>query len=99
MLHEKWFNEWSPTCMIRFQDNKESATGCKVVFNGDDGFEIGEGEDKHTIFLDRHLCTCRAWDLIGILCPHAICALYHKKIDPMTMISPWYHKQTYLASY
>ena len=45
--------------MQLFEENKENATGCKVVFNGDVGYEIGEGLDKRTIFLDRQLCTCR----------------------------------------
>ena len=91
---EKWFNEWSPSCMEMFEDNKDSAAGCKVVFNGDVGYEIGEGADKHTVFLDKSLCTCRSWDLTGIPCAHAICAMYHSKINPMTVICKWYHKST-----
>ena len=94
-----WINEWSPTCMCLFRDWKDNCIGCKVVFNGEVGYEIGEGQDKHTVFLDKYLCTCRAWELIGIPCSHAICALYHSQIDPMSVISKWYHKTTYLAIY
>eukprot|EP00257_Ricinus_communis_P016400 XP_015574566.1 uncharacterized protein LOC107261236 [Ricinus communis] len=96
---DRWINEWSPACMALFQDNKENASGCRVVFNGQDGYEIGEGNNKHTVFLDRKLCTCRTWDLTGIPCQHAICALYHSKLDPFSYISHFYHKSTYLASY
>ena len=96
---EKWYNEWSPTCMRMFEDNKENSAGCKVVFNGDVGYEIGEGADKHTVFLDKDLCTCRAWDLTGIPCSHAICAMNHSKINPINHISKWYHKSTYVAAY
>ena len=41
------------------QDYKENALECEAVFNGDVGFEVGEGDDKHIVFIDRKLCTCR----------------------------------------
>ena len=96
---DRWFNEWSPACMNVFQDNKEIRLSSKVVFNGASGYEIGEGDDKHTVILDQQQCTCRAWELSGIPCSHSICALYHSKIDPMNMLAKWYHKSSYLATY
>lgn len=65
ILANKLFTDWSPSCVKIYQNNKENSVGCKAIFNGDDGFEIGEGEDKHTVHIDRQLCTCRAWDLMG----------------------------------
>ena len=91
--------EFTNDCMTYYNDNKMASLGCKVIFNGNDGFEIGDGDDRHTVFLDKHLCTCRAWELTCIPCPHAIRALEYSKVDPLTVISPWYHKKTYLASY
>ena len=38
-----WINEFSPACMSLFQDWKENCIGCKVIFNGTIGYEIGEG--------------------------------------------------------
>ena len=46
----KWVNDWSLSCMALFQEYKEKALGYEVFFNGEVGFEIGEGEDKHSIF-------------------------------------------------
>ena len=69
------------------------------MFNGVNGYEIGEGQDKHTVLLDKEMCTCRACELTGIPCTHAICALYHSKMDPMSIINMWYHKSKYLATY
>ena len=96
---EKWSNEWSPACMTMYQDNNLSSAICQVVFNGDQGFEIGEGDDKHTVILDKKLCTCRAWELTGIPCAHAIRALHHLKVDPKPLISHWYSKTAYEAAY
>ena len=39
---------------------KEDSVGIFVVFNGDNKFEIGEGNDKHNVLMERKLCTCRA---------------------------------------
>ena len=85
--------------MELFQDYKEKALGCEVVFNGDVEFEIGDGEDKHTVFLDKKLCTCRVWELTGIPCSHAICALGYLKVDPISSISEWYYKEKFQVAY
>ena len=43
-LCEKWINSFSPTCNENFQINKGIAMGCQVLFNGDTGYEIQEGD-------------------------------------------------------
>ena len=98
-LVEKWHFEWSPSCMAMYQDNNAASAICQVVFNGENGFEIGKGDDKHTIFLDKKLCTCREWDLTGVPCGHAIRALHHLKNDPKLFISHWYSKEIDQESY
>ena len=50
---EKWYNEWSPSSMEMYQYNRDNASGCLIVFNRDVGYEIGEGADKHTVFIDK----------------------------------------------
>ena len=82
-----------------YVSGEQSEFSNQVVFNGDHGFEIGEEDDKHTVFLDKKLCTCKAWDLTGILCAHVIHALHHLKTDPKPFISHWYSKSTYEVSY
>ncbi|KAH6812957.1 hypothetical protein C2S51_021975 [Perilla frutescens var. frutescens] len=98
-LSDTWIMDWSPACLKSYQSNLELAFGCKVMFNGDNGYEIGDGDDRHKVFLDRCICTCRLWELTGIPCSHAICAIKHAKQDPKAFISNWYHKLTYMASY
>ncbi|XVE54582.1 hypothetical protein DITRI_Ditri03aG0093200 [Diplodiscus trichospermus] len=96
---DRWYNKWSPTSMPMLADNKELASGCRIIFNRDGGYEIREGDNKHTVLLDRNSCTCRAWDLTGIPFHHAIYALYLSKIDPTSRISQYYHRSTYTVSY
>ena len=81
---DKWIADWSPECMDIFQENSEVACGCSVLFNGASGYEISDGPDRHTVFLDKQLCTCRAWDLTGISYCYVICAMDHANIDPLS---------------
>ena len=59
-LCEKLINSFNPTCNENFQINKDITVGCQVLFNGDTCFEIQEGDDTHTVDLDKNTCTCRA---------------------------------------
>ena len=43
---DRWINDQSPSCMRLFQDWKDNYCGCKVVFNGANGYKIGKGQDK-----------------------------------------------------
>ncbi|XP_057808582.1 uncharacterized protein LOC131023057 [Salvia miltiorrhiza] len=94
-----WKREWSPAAMKVFMAAREDSTICQVLWNGDNGYEIGEGLEKHTVLLDRMQCTCRIWGLRGIPCQHAIAAMYHSKMNPESKIAHWYHKDTYENSY
>ncbi|KAG5615007.1 hypothetical protein H5410_014831 [Solanum commersonii] len=53
----------------------------------------------YTVNLEQKKCTCRIWDLLGIPCPHAIKALTHKKVDPITEMHWWYSKEAYILTY
>lgn len=40
---------WSPYAMNLFPQAKEAAIGCRVIWNSDAGYKIGEGGDKHIV--------------------------------------------------
>ncbi|XP_060182039.1 uncharacterized protein LOC132611661 [Lycium barbarum] len=45
-----WISEISPMARLTLEDNKEMARGCKVLWNADVGFEIGEElEPEHFV--------------------------------------------------
>ncbi|XP_070035255.1 uncharacterized protein [Nicotiana tomentosiformis] len=56
----------------------------EVDFNGEFGYEVIEGTNKNMVNYELKRCTCRACDLTGIPCSHAIKALLHKKLDPLS---------------
>ncbi|XP_065876876.1 uncharacterized protein [Euphorbia lathyris] len=103
MDHEKmldsWTTEYSPTSLDVYRANDEISRFCRIGFNRDKGYEVTEGVDKHCVVLSERKCTCREWQLSGIPCPHAICALNHVEIDPLTIIDKFYHKSMYQNTY
>ncbi|XP_073304581.1 uncharacterized protein [Primulina huaijiensis] len=44
-----------------------------------------EMRDQHSVDLSIRSCSCRRYDLTGIPCKHAVCAIWCKKQDPKCM--------------
>ncbi|XP_019242091.1 PREDICTED: uncharacterized protein LOC109222155, partial [Nicotiana attenuata] len=94
-----WGNEYSPKTMELYNQFMRIALKCHVNGSADHRYEVTENSDRHIVNLRLKKCTCRAWDLCGIPCPHAICALLHKKVDPLSQIHWYLTKETYLQIY
>ncbi|XP_049397436.1 uncharacterized protein LOC125861621 [Solanum stenotomum] len=62
----KWTTDYSPKCMKLFTAYMRITQLCSVDFNGDLGYEVSEGENRHTVNLVEKKCTCRSWQLTGI---------------------------------
>ncbi|WMV07235.1 hypothetical protein MTR67_000620 [Solanum verrucosum] len=85
--------------ILMLEENKEKSRACKVLWNADVGFEIGEGQYRHTVNLTNRVCSCRTWQLRGIPCQHAISVLYHIEQEPEPLVEHWYRKDTFLKAY
>ncbi|KAK9931675.1 hypothetical protein M0R45_018944 [Rubus argutus] len=55
--------------------------------------------NKHAVDLDMHTCTYKRWQLSGILCVHAICAILAKKFEPSLFVDNFLLPSTYLDAY
>ncbi|XP_056159292.1 uncharacterized protein LOC130135068 [Syzygium oleosum] len=95
----KWTGQCGPRIAKRLDDNLASSRFCHPIWNGDDGYEVMEKTDKYVVQLDKLKCSCRAWQLSGIPCTHAICAIQAKYQNPKDCLHGYYHKSTYLAAY
>ncbi|KAL4367460.1 hypothetical protein GQ457_05G035150 [Hibiscus cannabinus] len=96
---ETWRTNISPKALQKLERNMENSTQCRLVWNGDGGFEVNHLGNQHTVDLKKWTCTCREWEINGIPCCHAICAMYHDSKKPEAYVSEWYSKEKYLASY
>ena len=72
---------------------------CEVQWNGEVGFEVKEGKYTHTVNIEKKSCTCRAWNITGLPCPHGMTAIYHKKLNLEDSCSEWYKKDRFLKTY
>ncbi|XP_056168402.1 uncharacterized protein LOC130138412 [Syzygium oleosum] len=95
----KWTGQCGPRIAKRLDDNLASSRFCHPIWNGDDGYEDMEKTDKYVVQLDKLKCSCRAWQLSGIPCIHAIFAIQAKYHNPKDYLHGCYHKSTYLAAY
>ncbi|XP_049378217.1 uncharacterized protein LOC125843004 [Solanum stenotomum] len=58
---ETWniHSKHSPKCIELFIAYSKIANLCKLEFNGDLGFEVSEGEDRHIVNIVEKKCSCR----------------------------------------
>ncbi|XP_057766350.1 uncharacterized protein LOC130986841 [Salvia miltiorrhiza] len=62
-------------------------------------FEVDMFDDKFVVSVEGKTCTCRAWDLSGIPCVHAISAFYFLKQDPAEVVHDYFTIERYKKAY
>ncbi|KAK8644530.1 hypothetical protein V6N13_123835 [Hibiscus sabdariffa] len=82
-----WPTEISPVAKQKLEKNIDYSSQCRLVWNGHGGFEVTQGEDPHTVDLERLTCTCKEWEINGIPCCHSICAMFYDSKDPHNYIA------------
>ncbi|XP_019198890.1 PREDICTED: uncharacterized protein LOC109192644 [Ipomoea nil] len=57
--------------------------------------------DQQEVDLENKKCSCRKWDLTGLPCKHAVCAIWKKNGNGAVydFVHPCYSKETYLKIY
>ncbi|CAI9277499.1 unnamed protein product [Lactuca saligna] len=62
-------------------------------------FEIVQGNERYIVDLENREGGCRGWQLTGIPCVHAICAIYSLNLDSEEVFVEWFTKSTFLRAY
>ena len=78
---ETWTDRISTMTMMILNTNVTRSMQCNIEQNGDVGFEVLEGVYKHTVNLGQQKCSCKSWELKGILCAHGIKTMNHLNMD------------------
>ncbi|KAG5612230.1 hypothetical protein H5410_023511 [Solanum commersonii] len=94
-----WKCNFSPMALKVLEVNISRSMDCTIEFNGVAGFKVKEGLCQHKIDIAKRTCSCRVWQLRGILCAHVVDALYFKKFSLYDYINSCYSKETYLRIY
>ncbi|XP_047270278.1 uncharacterized protein LOC124899435 [Capsicum annuum] len=50
-----WICDIAPMARLILKENKDRARACKMLWNADVGFEVGEGEYRHTVNLNNRV--------------------------------------------
>jgi hypothetical protein len=95
-----WTGVVCPNIFKKLKMNIEWSGNCWVLWNGADGFEVQEREDRrYTVSLEKRECTCRYWQLSGLPYCHAISCIYKASQQLDDYIAPCYSIQAYQQTY
>lgn len=97
---DRWSGHICPNIFKKLKMNIQLSGRCNVLWNGEDGFEVQEREDrKYIVNLKKGECTCRYWQLAGLPCCHAIAAIYKSSQKLDDYIAPCFTKAAYMKTY
>ncbi|CAH9134485.1 unnamed protein product [Cuscuta epithymum] len=82
-----------------FNKNIESSSRCMCIPSAVGNFQVTEEDDQYGVNLNQHTCGCRAWDLSGIPCRHAISGIAFLRDDPTKYVDTCYRRETHSLSY
>lgn len=97
----KWNSKLiTPSAAEKLEILKVDSRCCIPLYAGYKRYQVTEMYGaQFAVDLDTKECTCRKWQLSGIPCPHAICAIFNQQEDPINYVHEWYHVETYAQTY
>ncbi|KAK8694127.1 hypothetical protein V6N13_071684 [Hibiscus sabdariffa] len=96
---ESWKHNYGPLLKKKFDQSKKDDIEWQIVWNGENGCEVKKGRKQYIVNILERICSCRSWQITGLPCPHACCAIWHRSGDPDDYLDQYYHKQTYMKAY
>ncbi|CAK8536698.1 unnamed protein product [Lathyrus sativus] len=98
----KYAGNVCPRVQLALEKNKKFVESWSSTWHGDDDmaiFGVTNGIETYCVNVHEGACACRNWDLIGILCSHAITCIWHNKKHPEEFVSEYYMKTTFQNKY
>lgn len=86
---------------IRKQLDQSVFESCewRVLWDGRENFQVKWRGIGFCVNLEERTCSCRVWELTGIPCSHAICAIQKMRKDPVDFVAHWFKKEAYMNTY
>ena len=78
---------------------KFDSRNCFCTAAGELKYEVDYYDTQSCVNLADMSCSCRHWDLTGLLCKHAISAIHANRQTPEQFVHKYFLKETYLAVY
>ncbi|KAL4342055.1 hypothetical protein GQ457_08G017750 [Hibiscus cannabinus] len=89
-----WKYNYGPLIKKKFDVIKKDSVAWRMVWNGKGGCEVKKGRKYYLVNLNEKTCSCRRWQLCGIPCQHACCAIWYTGGDPYDYLHSCYLKDT-----
>jgi hypothetical protein len=97
---DKWTGNICPNVFKKLKMNIELSGKCIVLWNGADGYEVQDWEDKkYIVKLLTRECSCEYWQLSGLPCCHAISSIYKGHQNLEDYIASCFSKEAYMRTY
>ncbi|GKU90689.1 hypothetical protein SLEP1_g4653 [Rubroshorea leprosula] len=95
----KWRGDIAPRIRKKLEAHKFEAAKCRCEWNGRTHYDVWHWNDKFVVDLIGKNCSCRAWDLTGIPCLHALSAIGLGNFNLDEFVSIWYKRVKYECAY
>ncbi|XP_059461899.1 uncharacterized protein LOC132190869 [Corylus avellana] len=97
---EKLTGKLCPRIVTKLEEIGIAASDCVAVYAGEYMFEVTCPTGKQFVVdLRRKLCGCRQWEITGIPCPHAFCAILYDCGDSEDYVDECYTIERYKKAY
>lgn len=81
------------------EGNVKASAECTVKWDGNKNFQVKWRGIGFCVNLQEQTCSCRVWELTGLPCAHAICAIQRMRLNPYDYVSHYFKKETYMRCY
>ncbi|XP_021770710.1 uncharacterized protein LOC110734890 [Chenopodium quinoa] len=90
-----------PRIQQKLEENKLKSRGWSAFWDGRFKFGVRDGitQTKYVVDLRDRTCSCNTWQLSGILCKHAIAAIWKSVEHPEQYVASSFTKPEYLKAY
>lgn len=96
----------TPTATSILDSIKKEASQLRALFSGSGKYQVGGLMcEQFVVNLQQRTCSCRYWEITGIVCKHAVCAIWEhvqngeNAQDPEQWVHPCYRLETWRAMY
>ncbi|WCJ39720.1 hypothetical protein M5689_020686 [Euphorbia peplus] len=96
---EKYKGKICPKVQVKLNKLIDIAANHQVEFSGGPRASVTANGGPYIVNLEEKTCTCRRWQLTGLPCSHAICAIRHNNQRVEDFVSKHYHVSTFMEMY
>ncbi|XP_012079003.1 uncharacterized protein LOC105639532 [Jatropha curcas] len=95
----KWKDGVGPRRRKRIKANKLETSSCVSQPSDGNKFQVTVGEKAFVVSLQENECSCRAWQLSGVPCNHAISSIHYMRHNLLSYLDEYLHKEAYMKTY